>query len=90
MYISRWRLLRWRHVYKAIWEAGIAEELEYRRKIGNRVDRCAVAVVIIATVWSVMYRGIFHVLGVRHMMCMHIPDHTVIRTYRISDIIRGA
>ena len=57
-YISRWRLLRWRHVYKATWEAGIAEELEYRRKIGNRVDRCAVAVVIIATAWSVMYRGI--------------------------------
>ena len=33
------------HVYKAIWEAAVEEELECGRERGNRVDRYAMAVV---------------------------------------------
>ena len=33
------------HVYKAIWEAAVREEPEYRRERGNRVDCYAVAIV---------------------------------------------
>ena len=33
------------HVYKAIWEATVGEELECGRERGNRVDLYAVAVV---------------------------------------------
>ena len=33
------------HVYKAIWEAAVGEELECGRERGNRVDRYAMAVV---------------------------------------------
>ena len=33
------------HVYKAIWEATVGEELECGRERGNQVDRYAVAVV---------------------------------------------
>ena len=32
------------HVYKALWEAAVGEELECRQERGNRVDRYAVAV----------------------------------------------
>ena len=58
-YIWQWQLLRWWwHVYKAIWEAAVWEELECRQVRSNRVDRYAVPVV--RRRWSVMYRGRFH------------------------------
>ena len=33
------------HVYNAVWEAAVGDELECRRETSNRVDRYAVAVV---------------------------------------------
>ena len=38
------------HVYTAIWEAAVGEELECGREKGNRVDRYAVAIVTDETV----------------------------------------
>ena len=32
------------HVYRAVWDAAVGEELECKRERGNRVDRYAVAV----------------------------------------------
>ena len=41
---------RGNHVYNAIWEAAVGDELECRRERSNRVDRYAVAVVKADTV----------------------------------------
>ena len=35
------------HVYKTIWEAAVGEELECGGERGNRVDRYAVALVVV-------------------------------------------